>query len=116
MKYLRYFEKLERDIKPNLIKAAEFNNAELIKKLIDSGVDINERNGDTALIYAANFHSIKICILLIDAGADWNIVDESDKDFLDYFKDNKLKKLITDLYPEKYKEYLIKKKSEKYNL
>ena len=48
---------------------------------------------------------------LIDAGADWNIKEKIfNTDFMFYLDDN-VKKDIINKYPEKYKQYLIKKRA-----
>ena len=104
-----------------LMYAAAFNKDILIKILIKAGAKLDTQNNydKTALIYASKSYNseyihIEIIKLLIDAGADWNIKDEDDRDFL-YYLDKK-KDFIIDLYPEQYKNYLIKKDSGKYNL
>jgi hypothetical protein len=50
---------------------------------------------------------------LIEYGADWNLLNINNKDFLDNLSDPKL---IIEKYPEKYKNYLIKKEVQEYNL
>ena len=86
--------------------------------MIDAGADVNIQNnyGSTALILSSlGSRYLKTVQLLIEAGADWNIKNKHDKDFLDYLCDEYIK-IIIKYYPEKYKEYLIKKNAEKYNL
>ena len=104
-----------------------FNCKKTVKLLIEKGININKQNG---LIYQ---NGLIICVfrgyndmldILINAGADWNIKDFEDNDFLDYFGQPLKKKYnivgkkddIIKKYPDKYKEYLIKKEAEKYNL
>ena len=57
------------------ISAVRANNFELVKKLIDEGVDVNyqDKYGNTALIYASRQGNKEICNLLINYGADINI-------------------------------------------
>ena len=86
-----------------------------IKLLINAGADVNIKNnyGNTALILASSRNQIENVKLLIEAGADWNLKNDEDSDFLDYLSNNNV---IIELYPDQYKEYLIKKDAEKYNL
>ena len=97
--------------------AASNSYIQIIKLLVDAGADLNIRNnkGQTPLIIAAAYASIEAIVLLIDGGADWNIIDNDGKDFLDYFKGGN-KTIVMNSYPDKYKEYLIKKDAGKYNL
>ena len=112
----------EQDIAGNtaLHWAACNSFVEIIKLLVDAGIagiDVNIRNnnGKTALIFAASFAHINAVNSLIDGDADWNIKDKFGKDFL-YYLHISNREFIINLYPEKYKEYLIKKDMEKYNL
>jgi len=97
---------------------------EITKYLIGAGADVNIQNnngsGWTPLHYAAYWNEIRMMRLLIEAGADWNIKNENGKYFLDMLHNSNTKKNIIELYPEKYKEYLIKKdiidNVKKYNL
>lgn len=56
--------------------------------------------------------------LLIDYDADWNLKDNQGDTFLDilHLMSNDDYKKIKFLYPEKYKEYLIKEKVGDFNL
>ena len=101
--------------------ATWFGYVDIIKMLVNAGADINIQNddGETSLILAASYHAphvnLYVIRALIDGGSDWSIKDNKNKDFLDYL--NKMnKKIIIELYPEKYEGYLIKKDMEKYNL
>jgi len=106
------------DGNPILIYTA-IHNIEIFKLLLKYGADVNIQNyfNRTALIYMSGnyIYNLTIIKLLIDAGADWNIKDDNGMDFLDYLKIEQKEKIIK-LYPEKYKEYLIRKNVEKYNL
>jgi ankyrin repeat protein len=57
-----------------------FGKIDKVKKLIEAGVDVNEKfnwgaNRDiTALVMAVMFAKVEICKVLIDAGADVNII------------------------------------------
>jgi uncharacterized protein len=61
------------------IKASENGNLEIVKELIDKGVDLNVRNkkGKTPLILAAWNGYIEISKLLIENNADLNVQDEN---------------------------------------
>lgn len=108
-----------------LMVAAFENRIEITKLLIDAGVDLdieNNSNGTngTALLLASYNTHIEITKMLIEAGADWNVKNIHGRDFLSYYNavlnEFEVKRKILDLYPEQYKEYLIKKDAGKYNL
>ena len=65
----------EGDCYTELMKAVEEGNPDEIKKIIDSGVDVNAQNSDgwTALMRACEEGNIKCIKLLLAAGADPNI-------------------------------------------
>jgi len=97
----------------------EFNNkyVEIAKMLIDAGANLDEQDKDgyTALNWAAYGRNINAVKLLIESGANWNLEDHDNRDFLDYLiGENRIN--IIELYPEQYKEYLMKKNAKKYNL
>jgi len=111
-----------RDGYTALILATLNQHIKIAKFLIDSGADINMKTNknNTALMFAANatfkIDNVGLCKMLIDAGADWNIKNDVDgQDFL-YFLNYRDKDMIINLYPDKYKNYLIKKEAEKYNI
>jgi ankyrin repeat protein len=100
-----------------LTRAIYYDRFHIIDVLIKLGVDINhvDNSGDSPLIYTAYQYKLDAMKMLIDAGADWNIKDNNNNTFLDIL-DNEDRELIIDDYPEKYKDYLMKKDIEKYNL
>lgn len=99
-----------------LLYALIYIDDDIIELLIGAGADLNVKNDNsTPLITSAYNGWMKRVKMFIEAGADWNIKDEEDKDFLDYLRKKKKEKIIN-LYPELYKEYLMKKDAEKYNL
>ncbi len=57
-----------------LIEAAQTGDAKLVKSLIDAGanVDLQDRDGNTALIWAAYSGYKDIVIMLVEAGANIN--------------------------------------------
>jgi ankyrin repeat protein len=92
--------------------AAQKNNFDIVKYLIENIQDININistnfDEDTSLISAAkqNFKMVKY---LIDHDADWSIKNNENKDFMDYLTDEQKKELKV-LYPKKYKNFIIKK-------
>ena len=123
---------------PVIHLAAYYDNIEVFDILLKYGAKIdgiNTSNGNTTLIdfsfYSSlnKLYDIDMLCHIIDKGADWSIVNFDGKDFMDalYYnnsihpklqyseKDNIINDIIKK-YPEKYKEYLIKKDSNKYNI
>jgi len=105
-----------------------------IKKLLEKGANPNIQNndGNTALIYAYIIYkyrlsnptsdieidiedTLKVLIILITYGSDWNIKNKMGNDFL-YYLDKDIKDFIINMFPDKYKDYLIKKDMDKYNM
>jgi ankyrin repeat protein len=102
-----------------LINATYDKDLRRVKNIIKAGINLNTQDKSdrnrTALIYSAIYDYMDIIEELIKAGADWNIKDDNGKDFLFYLHtDNEHK--IKKQFPEQYKEYLMKKEAEKYNL
>ena len=110
-----------------LIYSIKYSFTSCSKLLIEYGADVNIVNnyGETALIYLAgsisykNFRniekpSIPIIDLLINSNIDLNKKNIEGKDAFDINK--KIKIYVKSKYPDKYKEYLIKKDADKYNL
>jgi len=88
-----------------------------IREEVQKGVnvDVKDRFGTTALIYAANVREMNMIRALLDLGADWNNKHQG-RTFLDELSPEK-REIIINEYPEKYKEFLMKKEAEeKYNL
>jgi len=70
-----------------LIEAAEYNNAEVVKILLEAGVNVNYQNnhGNTALHRAAyQAEDPKIIELLLEYGADGSIKNEADRKAIEY--------------------------------
>jgi ankyrin repeat protein len=102
-----------------ILVAAMKDRLKIVKLLIKKGANVNDQEyrGQTPLMGVANytFENLKLLELLIDAGADWNIVDNDGYDFM-YRLSTENYNNIVEKYPEKYKQYLIKKEANKYNL
>jgi ankyrin repeat protein len=95
-------------------------NTEIIEYLLDNGADINIMDSDqqTFLMNAAENHFADIVYMFIDC--DWNQKNIDDEDFFDILNNSsEIDYLVDDLkkeYPEKYNKYLVKKKSNKFNI
>jgi serine/threonine-protein phosphatase 6 regulatory ankyrin repeat subunit B len=76
MKYIKLFELKARQ--ETLVKAAEKGNINIVKKLLNSGVDINIRGdyGQTALMEASSHKFLMLVDFLIKSGADVNAQDK----------------------------------------
>ncbi len=73
------------ELQAQLFTAAEQDNAELTRKLIDDEIDIDfkDKKGRTALLVATHHNSINAARVLIEAGADVNAMDNiSDSPYL----------------------------------
>jgi len=113
MKYLKKFESKEVD----LFNAIVNDNTKRVEYLIRLNADINiqDAEGRTPLFYAANHDFMSIVNILIEAGADWNIINNKGYDFT-YLLSDKQFDYIMKKYPDEYKEYLMKKTANKFNL
>jgi len=98
--------------------AVNHNNYIISKMLIEAGADVNiqDNDDDTPLFYAAYKTNIMLIKLLTDAGADWFIKNKFDNYFIDYIIESGKDTELINLYPDKYKEYLMIKNAEKYNI
>ena len=87
-----------------------------------ANIDFIDDWGNTALITAAMTENMNSIEELIKNNANWNITDKNGFDFFDIMRigssnfkyDNILH--LERKYPEKYKDYLMKKEASKYNL
>ena len=116
-----------------IIIVSVFNsNLSIVKELLKAGAnpDVQNKLGYTPLIDAArdrrirsevrsgfekNIYQENILEELIKAGANWNLKNNDGEDFFDYLP-NSCREPLIDKYPEQYKEYLIKKDLEKFEL
>jgi hypothetical protein len=103
------------------------NRYEITKILIDNGAKLNlfDNNKNTALIYAAygivtnnitDINDYKSIILLLDNEVDWNHKNNNNEDFLTILKNTKIKNQIIKKYPIKYDNYLMKLKTNDFNI
>ena len=88
-----------------------------IKLLISHNVRLDEIDleGNTPLILAAKKEHISSMKLLIIAGAKWEISNNKHEFFIDFLSE-KIKNIIIEKYQEQYKKYLIKIKSNDFNI
>ena len=92
-------------------------NIDIVKDLIDAGVNLDSVNdwGATPLFVASQYSSLFDYVkLLIDAGANWNISCDG-RYFLDMLTDVHHNYIVTH-YNKMYKDFLIRKEANKYNL
>ena len=117
-----------------IFKAVCTDILDMVKVIIDAGANVNigntMRNNPPLIIAYERYRNIndnekeeclQIVHELIKAGADWNLKDSTNadrnhEDFIYYTNFYKQTKYFAKLYPDKYREYLIKKDSEEYNL
>jgi ankyrin repeat protein len=101
-----------------LLVAVYNNQLSIVKRLIRKGANLDLQNstGMSAMMYAANYGRTRILKELIKAGADWNVENSFGVGFLNILKRTDAEKDIINEFPEQYKNYLIKKQGNKYNL
>ena len=126
MKYIKTFEYKKKKyytIENELIDAVYNNQYSKVKRLLDSGFDINstvvgEKNN--ALLYASYKGYWSILYLLLKYNPDWYVKDDSKTDFIQLIEEHlygdKVIEKIRKKYSEKYEEYLMKKNIEKFQL
>jgi len=93
-------------------------NIEIVQFLIEAGANLNAKNdwGQTPLCVASQYNSLFDYVkLLIEANADWNIMSIEGEYFLDILAPNHKEYVITH-YRKMYKDFLLEKDLEKYNL
>jgi len=113
-----------------LINASQQLNYSTIKLLIENGADINlvNKNNKNCIFYIVNQNTYtytkyknkinNIIDLLISSGINLNNKNKSDVDIFDNIQESNpfILQYIIDNYPEEYKEYLMKKTANKFNL
>ena len=103
-----------------LIMAVSYQLVTIIGELLEHGADPNIPNtSPTYPITLAAKGNRESCIemikILTDAGASWGVKDKDNKYMFDYLNsDNTL--ILTELYPDKYKEYILYKNTDKFNI
>ena len=118
MKHLKSYEtKKLPEIAWELVDAIECGKIAKLEKLLKSkpNLDFKIDDTETLLFIAAGIDFIEAIIILTNAGADWFIENRVGQYFIDYLRPHHKYKLKS-LYPEKYKEYELRKKANKYNL
>ena len=76
--------------KTALMKAAMFNDPDVMKALLDAGADPNTQDGDgwTALMRAAMFNEPNGIMVLMEAGADVGAADSEGRTAIFYARGN----------------------------
>jgi len=103
-----------------LIMAVSYQLVTIIKELLEHGADTNIPNNSPiypiSLAAKGNREScIEIIKILTDAGASWSVNDKDNKYMFDYLNsDNSMK--LKNLYPDKHKEYILYKNTDKFNI
>ena len=87
----------------------------MVQLLVDAGAELNHKDnrGYTALMCAAIVHEMELVKILIDS--DWNNTTMSGHTFLQMLHKKEITE-ITELYPEKYDDYIHHKNMEKYKI
>jgi ankyrin repeat protein len=101
-----------KTMKNNILELTRYDDIKGVKKMIAEGADINIQNkeGWTALMVASHFGLNTILELLLKAGADKDIKNNSGETALDYAKEEgnqEMVELLTNLKPIKVKVKVI---------
>ena len=129
-----------------LILACVMNDDEIIKLILEKHTEINQSNyeGYTALFHSVKNNNLEITKLLVKNNIDVDVVDDYERSVLDFIFNNRdiknydvelikyldkigvpfdfeyvddinIKK-VSEIFPDKYKKYMINKKSSDFNL
>ena len=94
-----------------LHRATQFNRADVIKRLLYEGIDMNIQTRyfkDTSLHFAAEYNYTEVARLFIDNGADVNIQNEEYKTLLDYVHEgSEVERLILQFHNVQHKGTFI---------
>ena len=103
-----------------LIMAVSYQTITIIKELLENGADPNLPNKSPMFpIILASKGNREYCIeiikMLTDAGAYWGAKDHKGRYMFDCLNiENSI--ILKKLYPDKYKEYILAKKTDKFNI
>lgn len=100
-----------------LLFATYQNNIEIIKLLIDAGADVNKQNDNdwTPLLVASQYeNAMDLCKIFVDSGANLNT--KTDKGFMLDRLSIEHQDILIKYFPELYKDFLMHKEADKYNL
>ena len=110
----------------NVVHVAKGSQSKIIKVIrllvkYGADLDIQDVEGNTALIFSAMKMKYDVMHELIDLGAEWYIKDNIKYDFIDYLEDFddasiRIFNELIEKYPDKYKDYLLKKQVDQFNL
>lgn len=95
----------------------EGKNIDILEFLVNLGMkpDNISKNNTLSFIFCADKDIINWLHKYIELGADISLKDKNDEDIFDKL-DKKEIDIIINKYPKQYKNYLIKKSAEKYNI
>ncbi|MCF8462942.1 MAG: ankyrin repeat domain-containing protein [Rickettsiaceae bacterium] len=84
------------DFRHELLKAVRDGNEQMVKSLLDEGVDVNtiDEYGVTALMNAILFKNVGVVKVLLDNGADVNMSNNSAETALTYAIKDKNKEIV----------------------
>jgi len=113
-----------------LIKASNQINHSIIKLLLENGADVNlgNKNGKNCLFYVVSQNNYiyykyqnkinNIIDLMMNYGINLNSKNKSGLDIFSNIQESnqKILQYIIDNYPDKYKEYTMKKITDKFNI